>query len=160
VNLRTLLSFDGRVGRGTFWLVFVLPYMGGYLVLLVVDNALGTVEDGGEIGLLSGLFVLATLYPYLAGCVKRYHDRDKSGWWLLLSLIPLVNLWVTVELGFLAGTPGPNRFGPPDEESELVDPAALLKCPACATVYNPADYRRDAAVIYCSACKAPLPQQP
>ena len=44
---------------------------------------------------------------------KRYHDRDRSGWWLLLILIPLLGpLWLIVVLGFLKGTEGENRFGP------------------------------------------------
>jgi len=45
--------------------------------------------------------------------VKRYHDRDKSGWWILILFIPLVGfIWFLIELGCLPGTPGPNRFGP------------------------------------------------
>jgi uncharacterized membrane protein YhaH (DUF805 family) len=51
--------------------------------------------------------------------IKRFHDRDKSGWWLLISLVPLIGpLWLLVELGFLQGSEGANRFGP--------DPLAAL----------------------------------
>jgi len=49
----------------------------------------------------------------LALQVKRWHDRGKSGWWVLINLIPFVGgLWALVECGFLRGTEGPNQFGP------------------------------------------------
>jgi uncharacterized membrane protein YhaH (DUF805 family) len=55
---------------------------------------------------------LAILYPSLAVAAKRFHDRDKSGWWVLIIFIPIVGIiWYIVELGCLPGTPGPNRFG-------------------------------------------------
>ena len=51
--------------------------------------------------------------PQYAIAAKRWHDRNKSGWWSLISLIPLVNFWMLIELGFLTGTDSANRFGPP-----------------------------------------------
>ena len=63
------------------------------------------------IGVLSMyVFCYFSLYAIAA---KRWHDRNKSGLWNLISLIPLVNFWMLIELGFLKGTDGPNRFGPP-----------------------------------------------
>ena len=59
------------------------------------------------------MIALAILYPSLAVAAKRFHDRDKSGWWILILFIPIIGfIWYLVELGFLPGTPGPNRFGP------------------------------------------------
>lgn len=53
------------------------------------------------------------IWAGLGLAVKRFHDRDKSGWWILIQLIPLVGaIWYIVETGFLPGTPGTNRFGP------------------------------------------------
>ena len=44
--------------------------------------------------------------------IKRFHDRDKSGWWVLLNLVPVIGwLWALIDNGFLRGTDGPNRFG-------------------------------------------------
>ncbi|MCH7865584.1 MAG: DUF805 domain-containing protein [Proteobacteria bacterium] len=52
------------------------------------------------------------LWISLAISVKRYHDRDRKGWWLLIALIPIIGvLWIFVVLGFLKGTEGANRFG-------------------------------------------------
>jgi uncharacterized membrane protein YhaH (DUF805 family) len=51
--------------------------------------------------------------------IKRFHDRDKTGWWVLIGLIPLIGpLWLLIELGFLKGTDGANRFGPPVTDQE------------------------------------------
>jgi uncharacterized membrane protein YhaH (DUF805 family) len=58
------------------------------------------------------LVQLLVVWPAVAVSVKRWHDRNKSGWWVLINLIPIVGaLWTLVENGFLRGTPGPNRFG-------------------------------------------------
>jgi uncharacterized membrane protein YhaH (DUF805 family) len=63
---------------------------------------------------LSGLFVLASIIPAILVDIKRWHDRDKSGWWMLITLVPIIGaIWLLIELGFLKGTPGPNQFGSP-----------------------------------------------
>jgi uncharacterized membrane protein YhaH (DUF805 family) len=82
----------GRVGRSTYWIKCFLPYLVIYLILLSVDSRMGTLDAS----------------------VKRCRDRDHSGWFLLLGLIPILNLWPLIELGFLAGTDGPNRYGDPE----------------------------------------------
>jgi uncharacterized membrane protein YhaH (DUF805 family) len=84
------------------------------IALLLLDSSMGTLDEEAEIGLFSGIFVLFTLYSSIAVGVKRCHDRDRSGWFLLLGLVPILNLWLLVELGFLEGTVGPNRFGLPE----------------------------------------------
>lgn len=65
------------------------------------------------------LFLAALVLPtaWMIACVlaKRCHDRDRSAWFLLLALIPVVNLWPMVELVFLRGTRAANRFGPEPE---------------------------------------------
>ena len=69
------------------------------------------------VGLFSSIFALLVLIPAILVYIKRFHDRDKSGWWVLIVLMPIIGaIWMLVELGFLAGTPGPNRFGPPPSD--------------------------------------------
>jgi len=115
IGLQALLfSFTGRIGRSTYWLKFLVPYFALYLVLLVVDWTLGTLDRKEAIGLLSGIFLLLALFPSVAVGVKRCHDRDRSGWFLLVGVIPFLNLWLLIELGFMAGTAGPNRYGLPE----------------------------------------------
>ena len=111
-----LFSFEGRIGRWRYWMFFV-PYSIGYLTLIRLDEARNTVAAGGSIGIYSGLFVLLALYSSFAVGVKRCHDRDRSGWFLLVGIVPLLNLWLLVELGFLSGTAGPNRFGLPEPKA-------------------------------------------
>jgi uncharacterized membrane protein YhaH (DUF805 family) len=108
------LSADGRVNRQQWWLRLVLPFAVISVVLSFIDFAIGTYDAQTGGGLLSGLFGLAALIPAILVDIKRWHDRDKSGWWMLILLVPVVGaIWFLVELGFLKGTPGPNRFGPP-----------------------------------------------
>ena len=110
-----LFSLDGRIGRSTYWLKFFLPYLAIYLVLLALDWRLGThAPEEKTVGLLSGMFVAVALYPSIAVNGKRCHDRDHSGWFLLLGLVPILNLWPLIELGFVAGPFGPNTYGDPE----------------------------------------------
>lgn len=63
--------------------------------------------------ILAGLIVIASIWPGLAVSIKRWHDRGKSGWWILIALVPLIGgLWALIETGFLPGTPGTNEYGP------------------------------------------------
>lgn len=107
-----LFSTRGRITRSTYWLKFVLPYFAIFLVISYIDFTVGTFYDELDVGLLSLLFALAAQYPWIAIGIKRCHDRDRPGWFLLIGLIPLVSIWLVVELGLLRGTIGQNRFGP------------------------------------------------
>ncbi|HEV7658296.1 MAG TPA: DUF805 domain-containing protein [Allosphingosinicella sp.] len=70
------------------------------------------VDSFGIPGILLMLYALATFIPNLAVAVRRLHDQDKSGWWILIALVPLIGgIWLLV-LYFIEGTRGPNRFGP------------------------------------------------
>ena len=95
------LSADGRVNRQQWWLRLVLPFAVISVVLSFLDMAIGTYDARTGGGLLSGLFGLAVLIPAILVDIKRWHDRDKSGWWMLILLVPLVGaIWFVVELGF------------------------------------------------------------
>jgi len=60
-----------------------------------------------------GLLMLPLMLVGLIVQIKRWHDRDKSGWWVLINLVPCIGgLWALIECGFLRGTTGENRFGP------------------------------------------------
>jgi uncharacterized membrane protein YhaH (DUF805 family) len=108
------LSPEGRVNRKQWWLWLVLPITVISILLVFVDMATGRYDPEMGIGLFSGIFALISLIPAIIVYIKRFHDRDKSGWWVLIGLIPIIGaIWLLIELGFLKGTPGPNRFGPP-----------------------------------------------
>jgi len=106
-----LFSLNGRVPRKTYWLFFIASLL-STIAVVVIDETLAGADDSA-LPLASLIFSLAIIWPSIAVAVKRWHDRDKSGWWMLISLIPVVGpLWALVENGFLPGTAGDNRFGP------------------------------------------------
>ncbi|MDO9139262.1 MAG: DUF805 domain-containing protein [Methylobacter sp.] len=105
------LSFDGRVSRSTYWLRYMLPYFLIYVVLAVLDISLGSFDYDTGYGTTSGLFTLVGIIPSLAMNIKRCHDRNRTGWFLLVGLIPVIGLWPLIELWFLKGTDGSNPYG-------------------------------------------------
>jgi uncharacterized membrane protein YhaH (DUF805 family) len=105
-------SPNGRVNRKEWWFWLVLPFTAISILLVFVDMATGNYNPEAGIGLFNGIFALLSLIPAIIVHIKRFHDRDKSGWWVLIGLIPIIGaIWLLIELGFLKGTPGPNRFG-------------------------------------------------
>jgi uncharacterized membrane protein YhaH (DUF805 family) len=99
-------GFQGRIGRSTYWLKVIIPIFLIWMVLMVVDVVVGT-------GVLSLLFLIVSIWPQIAAAVKRFHDRNKSGWWVLIGFIPVIGLiWLLIDIGILKGTEGENQFGP------------------------------------------------
>lgn len=104
-------SFNGRIGRKTYWLTGFLPILGFTILFGFIEGATPTYSSFSGVATLAARLLI--LWPCLALTVKRWHDRDKSGWWTLIGLIPIFGLiWALVENGFLAGTAGPNKYGP------------------------------------------------
>jgi uncharacterized membrane protein YhaH (DUF805 family) len=104
-----LLSFNGRIGRRTWWLWGVGAMLGLGLYLTVLLRVAGVSARASEIAVN-----LLLVWPAVAIGAKRWHDRGKSAWWVLVALVPLVGwLWTLVENGCLRGEPGDNRYGPP-----------------------------------------------
>ncbi|MDE2848914.1 MAG: DUF805 domain-containing protein, partial [Gemmatimonadota bacterium] len=84
------------------------------VILAVVDEFMGwQFETGGDIiGFLSTLYYLAVVLPYLAVIVRRLHDTERTGWWMLIAFIPFVGVLILLVFLILQGTRGDNRFGP------------------------------------------------
>ncbi|MEO6250245.1 MAG: DUF805 domain-containing protein [Luteimonas sp.] len=117
VNWKSLLfSFDGRIGRGPYWglvLVSVLLF-GGFAAtgVMSIMSATDPTAAGGGSSIAMMVASLALLWPALAIQAKRWHDVDKSAWWILINLVPAVgSLIALVFNGFIAGSSAPNRFG-------------------------------------------------
>lgn len=108
--LRKYAVFDGRARRMEYWM-FVLINCLIVVVLSVVDTVVGIFSLGNSIGALTGLYWLVVLVPSVAVTVRRLHDTDRSGWWALLALLPLLGTIVLFVFCVLDGTPGANRFG-------------------------------------------------
>lgn len=109
-------TFQGRAARPEYWW-WVLATLILFIALAVVDGALfapmmgfeAFSEDAGQP--LSFLASLALLLPNLAVSVRRLHDTDRSGWWLLLAIIPIIGSLVLLFFMIQRGTDGANRFG-------------------------------------------------
>jgi uncharacterized membrane protein YhaH (DUF805 family) len=113
LNMKDIfLSFQGRIPRKVYWLYGVLGLMIGTMVAFGVVYLLSTILGEWILVLMFPIYIVV-VWASLAVGVKRWHDRDKSGWWILIGLIPLIGaIWAIVECGFLKGTEGDNRFGP------------------------------------------------
>lgn len=117
-------TFDGRARRKEYW-YFVLFQIIAQCVALVVDGVL----FGGGMTPVYTLVVVALLIPGLAVAFRRMHDIERSAWWLLLILIPIVGAIILIWWAAQPGTKGPNRFGldPIEvEEGVAADPAAAV----------------------------------
>ena len=108
--LRHYATFSGRARRREYW-TYLAIYVLVYGALLGVDLVTGSFDMETQMGLLTGLFLLATLIPGTAVAVRRLHDSDRSGWWLLLGPIPLLGVIVLLYFLIQEGTAGPNRYG-------------------------------------------------
>jgi uncharacterized membrane protein YhaH (DUF805 family) len=109
--LQNYATFSGRARRKEYW-YFALGNVLAIVLLTVVDLSLGTYNEELEIGAFSGLYLLAVLIPSIAVGVRRLHDTGRSGWWLLLSAVPLVGALVILYFTVLDSEPGANEYGP------------------------------------------------
>lgn len=113
---KLLFSFNGRISRQAFWIFFAVM-----LVIAIGLNiaAMGSAMVGDfdpnnppQIPVWFWIVQIPIIWISLAVYAKRFHDQDKSAWFLLLMLIPILGpLIVIIMAGFIAGSPGPNRFG-------------------------------------------------
>ena len=113
-------TFSGRALRSEYWWWSLFAVVAS-IVLQIIDTVIGF----GEWGLLSNIFSLATLIPSIAVGARRLHDVNKSGWWQLLIIIPLVG-WIILLIWVIKkGEAEDNRFGPsiaidlPDDHMDL-----------------------------------------
>jgi len=108
--LKQYAVFKGRARRKEYWF-FILFNLIASLVLTVVDFMTGSLDAELGMGLLSGLYSLAVLIPSLAVTVRRLHDTGRTGWWLLIGLIPLIGAIVLLVFMLLDSQPGDNEYG-------------------------------------------------
>jgi uncharacterized membrane protein YhaH (DUF805 family) len=119
-------TFSGRASRSEYWWYYLF-HISVAIVFVAVGLWVATATGGGEGGVSSGviavgvvgaLFLLATFIPALAVQIRRFHDRNMSGWWylalIILGMVPYVGIIASIAIfviGLLPGTVGPNKFG-------------------------------------------------
>jgi uncharacterized membrane protein YhaH (DUF805 family) len=158
-----LFSFQGRIPRHIYWCASLGVWFSLFLVATFLFAVFG--EESYIAMVVVWVLYVPALWIGLAVQVKRWHDRDKSGWWVLIQFIPYVGaIWSFIELGCLRGTFGPNSYGP-DPIIEFVRTAAFTDdatvpaivqarveetCPWCEASVIPDDESR------CPACQRPI----
>lgn len=108
--LKKYVVFSGRARRKEYWM-FTLFNLIFICVALLLDKILGTGFGDLGYGIFYTLYMLAVLLPSIAVSIRRLHDLGKSGWFILISLIPFAGgIWLLV-LMCSDGTPGDNKYG-------------------------------------------------
>jgi uncharacterized membrane protein YhaH (DUF805 family) len=114
--LRKYAVFSGRARRTEFWMFFLINII-IQVVLAFIDWLLGSP------GVLYGLYGLAVLIPYLAVAVRRLHDTNRSGWWVLIVLIPVIGSIIFIIFAVQDSQPGSNQYGPNPKGDVALAPA-------------------------------------
>ena len=97
------VNFQGRASRSEFWWFTLFVFLVYFIVIFI--------DDVTRQNIAQPIASLVLFLPSLSVQVRRLHDTDKSGWWSLLGLIPLIgNIFLLIMCTF-KGTPGTNRFG-------------------------------------------------
>ncbi|MDO4431142.1 MAG: DUF805 domain-containing protein [Lonepinella koalarum] len=117
-NFKNYINFKGRARRKEFWF-FSLFYFLIYLGLSIIEGVFSMLLRTHYIGVLPLLFGLASIIPSLGLSFRRLHDTDRSAWWLLLHLIPLIGSIVIIIFCCLDSQAGENRYGANPKEQDL-----------------------------------------
>lgn len=105
------VGFSGRGRRSEFWYFVLFTFLVG-IVTSILDAVLGTGYDDTTGGLVNTLGSLVLFLPSLAVGVRRLHDTGRSGWWILIGIIPIVG-WILLIVWYCTDTkPGDNQYGP------------------------------------------------
>jgi len=105
VLLSKYAMFDGRAARSEYWWFVLFTFL-VYIVIIIIAQISETLG-----GILYVVFALGVVIPTIAVQVRRLHDTDRSGWWLLIALVPLVGGILLLVWYCTPGTPDENRFG-------------------------------------------------
>ena len=103
------MKFDGGASRPAFWWWFLFGVLVG-IGATIIDAIIGT------FGVVGGLVSLALLLPNLSVAIRRLHDTDHSGWWVLIGLVPIIGFIVLLIFYLRQSDPGENQYGPPPAE--------------------------------------------
>lgn len=118
--LKKYAVFSGRARRKEYWMFFLFNLL-FIIAASMIDHILGITFDGTWYGPFYILYALAVFIPGLAVAVRRLHDVNKSGWYLLISIIPIVGPIIVLIRLCTDSTPGENQYGPNPKDSATVN---------------------------------------
>ena len=99
-------TFSGRACRSEYWYFYLF-----YVIIIMATQFVDSVVIGSNINFLTLIWSIAVFLPQIAVAVRRLHDIDRTGWWILLGLIPLIGAIILIVWTCKRGTAGSNRFG-------------------------------------------------
>lgn len=108
--LQQYVGFSGRARRSEYWWFFLFNVLVS-IVASILDSVLGTMSDDTNVGLIGTIASLALLLPSIAVGIRRLHDTSRSGWWILIGLIPIVG-WIILLVFYVQDSHGDNQYGP------------------------------------------------
>lgn len=109
-TVKKYADFKGRARRKEYWYFFLFNSLISS-ILVLAEALTGNLNPDTGFGLLSGLFTLAILIPSLAVSVRRLHDVNRSGWWLLIVFIPIIGAIVFLVFSVTGSKPDENQYG-------------------------------------------------
>lgn len=109
--LQNYAVFKGRSQRSEYWF-FVLFYLLISIVAGILDGMFGTFDENAGFGVFGLLVTLGLLIPSISVGVRRLHDIGRSGWWLLIGIVPLIGWIVLIVFAVMDSAPGENEYGP------------------------------------------------
>ena len=121
-------SFSGRASRDHFWFLHALPTAATLTTFFMLSDDVAQAESwlvGGMFTLLKFTLFAALVWICLAVQIKRYHDKNSTGWWVFINVIPgLGAIWAMIENGMMAGDASANTYGPPPTNDRVQVAAA------------------------------------
>jgi len=103
------LSFEGRVSRKDYALLYILPAFVIYGIAYTLDNMMRATPQ--SFGIFAPIVGLVLLWPSIVMTTKRLHDWDKTGWFQIINIIPIIGMIFWIVTACVRGTEGTNRFG-------------------------------------------------
>lgn len=91
IALKKYATFQGRARRKEYWYFLLFSFVIN-VVLIMIDGAMGTLDEDTGMGLLSSIYSIGIFLPSISAAVRRLHDTNHSGWWLWIPIVPFIFL--------------------------------------------------------------------
>jgi uncharacterized membrane protein YhaH (DUF805 family) len=126
-GFQNYVKFDGRSSRAAYWWWALFTIIVS-VITGIIDRAIGSTlvttpeaagMTAGTVGIVTSIASLILFLPSLAVLVRRLHDTDRSGWWVLINVIPIIGWLVMLFFLLQPGSLGLNRYGPPPRTGEI-----------------------------------------
>ena len=104
--LKNYFGFSGRARRSEYWYFILFNFL-ITIALAIIDSFVDPQQN-----IITVIYIIALIIPGLAVAFRRLHDTDRSAWWILIGLVPLVGAIILIVFYCQEGTKGDNRFGP------------------------------------------------